>query len=99
MFVGLDFHCHISWQHQSLSLFLQGESSIIIAVLSMTKTLLRQLISDYEYTNLTKNFHVNIRFCDSVIVGLKFEPCHKKTGFQGFKPGPTQTSCTATEDG
>ena len=29
----------------------------------------------------------------------QYEPRSEKTGLRGFRPGPTQTSCTATEDG
>ena len=38
-------------------------------------------------------FHKNQSYCRF------YEPCCEKTGLRGFRPGPTQPVCTATEDG
>ena len=32
-------------------------------------------------------------------MSLENEPRCEKTGFRGFRPGPTQTGCTVIEDG
>ena len=35
-------------------------------------------------------FHLNVHLIN--------EPCHEKTGLQGFRPGPTQTGSAIIED-
>ena len=48
-----------------------------------------------------KSVHTLFQVCraNRLVILQEQEPRREKTGLRGFRPGPTQTGCTAIEDG
>ena len=54
----------------------------------------------YNYFVIISNFEAVSRcMVKNDAAGAPYEPRCEKTGLRGFRPGPTQTVCTSTEDG